>query len=239
MNDNLMPTENPGGGMPASMTGEDDSLGIPGVGSVGGAVGTAPGLGKSQSKVSGQVLIAGAVLLLAGGAIYGMRFVGLNAAFGGENIKIDYNTDGSIAAAKRFTQVMSELDASMSAVQIADDNLSATPFSRPVEDEPPVAAYEVPESEDDLDRLARLAAERRLAAMNERQQLIQGELMRLNVQGVIGGRVPAARINGQPVRVGNTLGIFQVVEISGQSVYVEVDGQRYELQIGLEPRAVE
>lgn len=239
MTDNLMPTDEPTGGMPASMTGEDDSLGMPGLGSpLGAPIPGATG-GESKSKVSGQIILAAGVLLLAGGAIYGMRFVGLNAAFGGENIKIDYDAENSLESAKRFDSVMAELEASMSAVQIAEGNLAAEPFNRPAEEAPEPGVFEEPDSVDDLDRLARLAAERRMQEMSERAQLVQGELMRLNVQGVIGGRVPAARINGQPVRVGNTIGVFEVVEIAGQSVFVEADGQRYELRIGLEPRIVE
>ncbi|MFK7884433.1 MAG: hypothetical protein AB8F26_09670 [Phycisphaerales bacterium] len=238
MTDNLMPTDSTSGGLPNAMNAEDDSLGLPGVGSPLGTS-VAGSTGESAKKVSGQVVLAGAVLLLAAGAIYGMRFVGLNAAFGGENIKIDYTAEQGLESAKRFESVMAELEASMSAVQLAEGQLAAEPFSRPVEDAPEPGVYEEPNSMDDLDRLARLAAERRMQEMSERAQLVQGELMRLNVQGVIGGRVPAARINGQPVRVGNMLGVFEVVDISGQSVFVEADGQRYELRIGLEPRVVE
>jgi len=233
MSDSLMPT-NDEGGLPANLTGESDALGMPGIPA---APIAAP---QSKSKVSGQVVLAGVVFALAGSAIYGMRFMGVNAAFGGESIKIDYTAEKGLESAKRFERVMAELDASMSAVQVADGgSLGAASFLRPVEDEPDTGAYSEPTGIDDLDRLARLAAERRQLELEERTQLIQGELGRLNVQGIIGGRVPAARINGQPVRVGQSLGVFEVVEISGKGVIVEADGARFELRIGLPPRAVE
>ncbi len=233
MTDNLMPTENEGG-LPANLTGESDDLGMPGIPAAPVA------MPQSKSKVSGQVVLAGVVLLLAGGAIYGMRFLGLNAAFGGEDIKVDYTAEKGEESAKRFERVMAELDASMSAVQVADGgSLGSASFNRPVEDEPEPGAYQEPTDLNDLDRLARLAEERRQQAAEERLELIRGELSRLNVQGIIGGRIPAARINGQPVRVGQQLGVFEVVEISGKGVIVEADGSRYELRIGLPPRAVE
>ncbi|MEM9372214.1 MAG: hypothetical protein AAGA55_01095 [Planctomycetota bacterium] len=233
MTGNLMPTENEGG-LPANLTGESDDLGMPGIPA---APAAAP---QSKSKVSGQVVLAGVVLLLAGGAIYGMRFMGLNAAFGGDDIKVDYTAEKGEETARRFERVMAELDASMSAVQVAEGgSLGSASFNRPVEEEPDAGAYQEPADLNDLDRLARLAEERRLQAARDRMELIQGELSRLNVQGIIGGRVPAARINGQPVRVGQQLGVFEVVEISGKGVIVRADGIDYELRIGLPPRAAE
>jgi hypothetical protein len=233
MSDKLMPTMHDGG-LPANLTGESDDMGIPGIPS---APIVAP---QSKSKVSGQVVLAGAVLLLAGGAIYGMRFVGLNAAFGGDDIKVDYTAEKGLESAKRFERVMAELDASMSAVQIAEGGLlGSSSFSRPVEEVAEPGVYNEPTDLDDLDRLARMAAERRQREIEERMQLIQGELSRLNVQGIIGGRIPAARINGQPVSVGQQLGVFEVVEITGKGVIVQADGDQYELRIGMPPRAVE
>lgn len=235
MNDKLMPTDQGGGsGLPGGLMDGPDGLGP--LGSQTPASFTS---GSSGSKVSGQVLLAAGVLAIAGGAIYGMRFVGLNAAFGGESIKIDYTGDKSIESAKRFDRVMSELDASMTAVQVLDTRtLSSAPFTRPAEDEPEVANNE-PSSLDDLSRLARLAAEQQRKEAEARAQALAGELARLNVQGIVGGRVPAARINGQPVRVGQQLGSFTVTDIAGQSVFVEADGVRYELGIGAEPRRLD
>lgn len=239
-----MPTEHGVDGLPPSLAAEGESLGLPGMPGVpGGATGSfSPGgsSGGGQSKVSGQVLLAAAVLALAGGAIYGMRFYGLNAGKSGKEVKIDYTSQmGTPEAAKRFKTVMSELDASMNAVQLAStEDLPEAPFLRPKTAKPEPTAFTAPETEDDLDRLARMAAEQRRREQEERMALVQGELARLQVQGIIGGRVPAARINGQPVRVGQTLGVFTVSDISGQSVFVTADGNTYELQIGMPPRLV-
>lgn len=242
MTDKLMPTEREDR-LPAGFGEPEGGLGIPGLGgsSLGGGAGSFAGTGTGPgSKVSGQVVLAAVVLALAGGAIYGMRFIGLNAAFGGEEVKVDYTSSNSLPeTAKRFTKVMNELDASMAAMQVPNsDAIPAAPFSRPkaAVEEPVVFAE--PENLDDLDRMARMAAEQRRLEREERMALIQNELMRLQVQSVLGGRVPAARINGQPVTVGKMLGVFQVVEISDGAVYVEADGNRYELRIGMEPKLV-
>ena len=83
MTDKLMPTEHDNAGFPAGFGTDAADLAGP------GPAGLAPP--ASSSRLSGQVVLAAAVLALAGGAIYGMRFYGLNAAFGGEDIKIDYS----------------------------------------------------------------------------------------------------------------------------------------------------
>ena len=91
----------------------------------------------------------------------------------------------------------------------------------------------------DLERLARLAAEQRRLEQEERTAMLQGEVARYIVQSVIGGRVPVARINGQPVTVGKMLGSFEVVEISGQSVYIRADDLVYELPMGMPARRID
>lgn len=242
MTDKLMPTETDG----LSMNLHDDGSaltglpGMPGPGQTGGV--GAPIGGKTPGKFSGQVVIAGVVLVLAAGAIYGMRFVGLNAGFGAESVKIDYTAQsGTPEMNLRFESVMGQLDASMSAVQMADAAaLPAAPFTRPQTDEPTdLTVFEEPNSMSDLDRLARMAEEERIARMEARAGLLKNELARLQVQGIIGGRVPVARVNGQPVSIGAMLGPFRVTHIERQSVFIEADGTTYELQIGLPPRVVE
>ncbi len=237
MTDKLMPPDHDQSGLPAGFGGESDGLGMPGASGFGTP---GPGSASTGSKFSGQVILAAAVLALAGGAIYGMRFYGLNAAFGGEDIKIDYTAEAGLEATKRFDKVMTELDASMTAVQVVDNStIASDPFTRPKAEEPSAMVYEEPDSMDDLDRLARLAAERRAQEMAERNAMIQSELARLHVQSIVGGRVPAARISGQPVRVGQSIGVFTIVDIAGQTVTVEADGMRFELGIGVEPKQID
>lgn len=243
MTDKLMPTDHDGDRLPSGFAGESDAgLGLAGLGGLTGAGPTgrfAPA--PEKSRVSGQIILAAVVLVLAGGAIYGMRFVGLNAGFGDEGVKIDYTSQtGTPEAARRFDRVMTELDSSLGAVQIANtDEIPQTPFSRPETAESGPIVFEEPNDMDDLDRLARMAAEQQRLEQEERMALIQGELARMEVQSIIGGRVPAARVSGQTITIGQTIGIFRVLDIAGGSVFIESDGHKYELRIGLPPRHVE
>lgn len=239
MSDKLIPTETDQLGAGLS---PDESAGIPGLAGFGSQPAAAAPGSKGGSKVSGQVVIAGVVLVLAAGAIYGMRFVGLNAGFGGNDVKIDYTSQSATPdSQKRFGRVMSELDDSMTAVQLPGDTpLPPAPFTRQVQADPEESPLlETPTSMNDLERLARLAAEQRRLEQEERAAMLESEVARLIVQSIIGGRVPAARINGQPVTVGKMLGSFQVIEIGGQSVFVRCDDLVYELPIGLPARRID
>ncbi len=238
MTDKLMPSD--GDRLPAGIPGLDDPTGIPSL-SVGPS---APGLTPhSESKVSGQVVLAGVVLILAAGAIYGMRFVGLNTGFGGEDVKIDYTSQaGSPDAARRFGRVMTELDGSLNAVQFAqEDQLPPTPFTRPSSAAPTETfVFEQPSNEDELLRMQRMAEEQLRLQREQRAELLNNELARLTVQSVMArGRMPVARINGQPVTIGKFIGSFEVVDIANQSVFIAADGITWELPIGMPPRRLD
>lgn len=235
MTDKLIPSE--GDQLARGFADSDDPTGIPSL-NLQENPGAAP---RGDSKFSVQIVIAGLVLVAAAGAIYGMRSIGLNAGFGQSEVKIDYTSqDGAPELARRYGRVMTELDASMSAVQLADSStLPPAPFTRPGAETEDAPVFEQPSTKDDLERLARLAEERRRQQMEERASLLKNELSRLHVQSIIGGRVPAARINGLPVSVGRTIGPFEVIEISGQSVFVAADEMVWELRIGLPARRID
>lgn len=238
MTDKLMPSE--GDRLPMGIPGLEDPTGIPSlsVGQQGGGL-----TSHSESKVSGQVVLAGLVLIIAAGAIYGMRFVGLNAGFGGEEVKLDYTSQaGSPESARRFGRVMTELDSSLNAVQFArDDEFPTAPFTRPSTAMPTQTfVFEEPSTEDDLIRMARMAEEQRRLQLQQRAELLKGELARLTVQSVMGGgRMPVARVNGQPVSIGKFIGSFEVVDIAQQSVFITADGMTWELPIGMPARLLD
>ncbi|MCC5824351.1 MAG: hypothetical protein LAT64_12115 [Phycisphaerales bacterium] len=235
MTDKLIPSE--GDHLARGFGETDDPTGIPSLSVNPAATPSA----KPESKVSGQVVLAGVVLVVAAGAIYGMRTVGLNVGFGDSEVKIDYTSQtGTPEMTRRFGRVMTELDASMSAVQLADARaLPAAPFTRQKADSGEAPIIEQPNTMDELERLARMAEERRRQLMEERAASLKNELARLHVQSIIGGRVPAARINGMPVTVGRVLGSFEVIEIGGQSVFVAADEMVWELRIGQPARRVD
>lgn len=237
MTDRLIPAEPDG--LPGALGPADDPTGIPSLAPH--APGQPAGHAGAKPKVSPQVVIAALVLVVAAGAIYAMRTVGLNAGFGDDQVKIDYASNASPDTARRFGRVMEELDASLRAVQVADTaGLPPAPFTRPeaAAAETPVV-FEAPETMDDLERLALLAEQRRLEEQQARSAHLESELARLYVQSIIVGVVPAARINGMPVTVGRTIGPFTVSEITREAVYVTADGLTWELVLGSPARLVE
>ena len=118
---------------------ETDSTGIP---SLKQAPVSAISSSASSSKINTQIVIAGLVLAIGAGAIYGMRHIGMQAGLDEQIVSIDYTADANNAEfSKRFTAVMGMLDKSSLAVQLTDDESFAdTPFSRVVEEE--VEEYE-------------------------------------------------------------------------------------------------
>ena len=212
---------------------ETDSTGIP---SLKQAPVSAISSSASDSKINAQVLIAGLVLVIGAGAIYGMRYIGMQAGLDEQVVSIDYTADANDADfAKRFTDVMQMLDKSSLAVQITDhESIGETPFSRAVAKEKD--DYEPIDTglSEEEQRAIRLERERE-EEMQRRHDMVIAEAMRLKLQGVIGGSRPAARVSGQAVRVGMKLGeFFTVLEITGRSVVVEADGMRFEIAMGEE-----
>ena len=236
MTDRLIPAEPDG--LPGALGPADDPTGIPSLAPH--APGQPAGHAGSRPKVSPQIVIAGLVLIVAAGAIYAMRTVGLNAGFGDDQVKIDYASNASPDTARRFGRVMEELDASLRAVQVADTaGMPPAPFTRPEAAVETPVVFEEPETMDDLERLALLAEQRRLEERQARSAHLESELARLYVQSIIVGVVPAARINGMPVTVGRTIGPFTVSEITREAVYVTADGLTWELLLGSPARLVE
>lgn len=212
---------------------ETDSTGIP---SLKQAPVSAISSSASSSKINTQIVIAGLVLAIGAGAIYGMRHIGMQAGLDEQIVSIDYTADANNAEfSKRFTAVMGMLDKSSLAVQLTDDESFAdTPFSRIVEEE--VEEYEpIDPGMSEEEQMAIRRQREMEQEVQRRQDMVISEALRFTLQGVIGGSRPAARVSGIPVRVGMDLGeFFTVAEITGRSVIIEADGMRFELVMGEE-----
>lgn len=189
----------------------------------------------SDSKVNTQIVIAACVLAIGGGAIYAMRYIGMQAGLNEQVVSIDYTSESnSPDFSRRFTSVMKTLDESTIAVQFTDhDSFAPTPFARPnsvVED---VIPMDPGMSEEERRALQQKLDHER--EVERRREMVIAEAMRFTLQGIIGGSRPAARVSGQPVRVGMPLGeFFTVTQITGRSMMIEGDGMRFELAMGQE-----
>jgi len=234
MNDLLMPQDNNDQNDSANkvflnLEVTDSTTGIPSLNQ-----GPASGLqGPSKSRIDTQMMIAGVVLLIGVGAVYGMRYLGMAAGLDEHAVSIDYTSQSTTPEVnKRYSEVMTALDDSTRVRQFSDEvDLPEHPFAR-----------EALGDGSDLPMDPGMSDEERLAMQRQREfenartaheNEIASELYSFQLQGVIGGKRPAARISGHAVRVGMELGShFTVVEITGRTVIIEADGSRYELAMG-------
>lgn len=206
----------------------------------------APQARSGPGMVSGGVIVAGLVIALGLGAIFGMRMVSKLVDTVQALAQVQFDPDQkSKEEDARMRKVMLELDRSSRPVQVVDP-LRRDPFARlntgddivsiPVDTEDPEA---VARAREEAERRAREAARRR--ALDEMTRAVESEIAELKVQGLIGGRVPVARINGEAVRVGDRVGEHFVVEsIDGRQVVVfaaSID-RRWRLRIGLAPEEI-
>ena len=212
---------------------ETDSTGIP---SLKQAPMSAISSSAPESKVNAQLVIAACVIAIGGGAIYGMRYIGMKAGLDESIVSIDYASETSnIEFTKRFNKAMKSLDESKLSVQLNDQTAFAeNPFKRP-SSMPQEVEIPIDPGMSEAERLA-LQKQRQLERDRiERKEMVISDAMRYKLQGIIGGTNPAARISGQAVRKGMKLGdLFMVEEITGRSVIIEADGMRFELAIGQE-----
>jgi len=190
---------------------------------------------STTSKFNTQMVIAMCVLTIGGGAIYTMRYIGMQAGLDEKMVSIDYTSETNSADfSNRFSSVMKTLDASSITVQLESrESFAEAPFARPSS-----GPQETVQMDPGLSEAERIALQKKRDAERERERrknLVIGEAMRFNLQGIIGGSRPAARISGQAVRAGMKLGeYFTVTKITGRSVVIEGDGMRFELALGQE-----
>lgn len=198
--------------------------------------------GKGSRGVGGHAVVALALLVMSVGAIYAMRKAGMISNIAGDALAVKYEPSAINAEFEaRFGRAMDDLARSGRPLQVPADELMMQPFE--YQDRLSIARA-VPA--DPNDRMAQLRAQQAAQQRAEEERRRQADLAKritqnvakLEVQGMVGGRVPIATISGQLVRVGDRLGegeMFEVLEITGRSVIVGADGRRFRLMIGQAP----
>lgn len=192
------------------------------------------GATRAKSQLGSQIAFAAMIVVLAGGAITGMRHLGTSGGLAGESIKIKYQPGkGEGMDSDKFSVVMTELETSGRPVQYAGEPLDEAPFTMkaPGDDlDGPVSG------QDDATRRALMQAEREKKereALKAARRAIEDEFESFRLMSVIGGRRPVARIGNSIVRPGAKLGEhFSVTEILARSVkLVASDGSEWELEL--------
>lgn len=176
------------------------------------------------------------VLVVAGAAlgIVGMRFVGLGAASVLAAITVDY-TRSDIQSVEVPEELLEDLDRSRRAVQVPADLIDREPFA--LQSASAVEATTVDPGvlmERERERQAALARR----AAEQREADIDAAIKGLELQSVVGGSRPLARINGTVVQAGSTVQTsaseiaFRVESIQGRVVTLALEHRRWTLELG-------
>ena len=164
------------------------------------------------------------VVAVAGGGLYAMRKMGLGSKLQFTSVQIDYQLGGDILDGK-VQDLLADL---------RDNEIEQVPLSQVQKNPFQLIGNEL--SVADVHRRnpneSAEEAERR-RNIEERQRMIIRAYADLNLNSILLGRVPVARISGQTVRIGDVVeGLFQVKTISAMAVDLEVDGKLYTLSLG-------
>lgn len=181
-------------------------------------------LPEKKRRIPDSAMLMLMVIVVAGGGLFMMRKMGLGSRIQFTNVKIDYPLEG-IAMTGNEHDLLEDLR-NKTVEQVPLNQVQKNPFQlisegRTVMDYPVATGGESAEE-------ARLRRE-----VEDRQKLIVRTYTNLDLNSVLLGNVPVARISGKTVRVGDWVeGLFRVREISARAVNLEVDGKLYTLSLG-------
>lgn len=166
-----------------------------------------------------QTIILVVVVAASAGMLYAMRRHGMGAGFTFQTVKIDYEWDHlSPVNQAQQQRVLDDLARSGQPIKVTVAQLPKNPFVLDLS-----VAVPVMDPGHVVDPNAEAA---RLAEINRkiREREIQNALATVQLQSVMDGRVPIARVNGRFVRVGDTVAdVFTVRAIHGRTVELAVD----------------
>jgi hypothetical protein len=210
-------------GDPANDPPEHDSAAAVAIELLGGST-IDQALPEKKRRIPDSAMLLLMVIVVAGGGLFAMRQMGLGSQIQFTNVKIDYPLEG-IAMGSDEHDLLEDLR-NKTVEQVPLNQVQKNPFqllsdAHTVTDFPIAIAGESAEE----------AGRRREA--EERQRLIVRTYTNLDLNSVLLGSVPVARISGKTVRVGDWVeGLFRVREISARAVNLEVDGKLYTLSLG-------
>ncbi len=186
-----------------------------------------PALGGSVSSPASNhsgILIVALVLVVAGAALFFMRKLGLGGNFKWTTVKIDYPVGAEQQLNDRHVRVMEDLQGSDEVVQVALKDLQRNPFVLNDKKEDPID-LDIPDNISP-EELARRQLER-----TRKEERMKFSALELNA--ILGGMQPIARVSGRAYRVGDIIvDTFIVREIHGRSVVLEADAGMYTLEMG-------
>ncbi len=179
-----------------------------------------------------RVVVASLVLVGAAAGIFAMRAIGMGPGTALASLVLDFKP-GASAGTEVSPRLLADLERSKRAVQVPAEVIDKDPFRLRTEAGAPVVTDD-PEAlaRAEAARQAKLEEERRLER-ERRQRELQTAFGRFELQGIMGGTMPIARISGKLVRVGDTLeGGFKVTLIEGRRVVLVAEDTEFVLEFG-------
>jgi hypothetical protein len=171
-----------------------------------------------KKKIPAQLIFLVVLLVIAGGALYAMRRMGMGPVGATAEVPLDYDYSKKIVGSEH-KKAIEELNANHIASQVPSDDVQKNPFKMAEALKPGETVVETHSNTGPDPSVARA-------------ELIRSTLASLRVHGILDGAIPVARINDQTVRVGDTLaGVFLVTAIQGRSIELTADEKTYTLAL--------
>jgi hypothetical protein len=190
------------------------------------AMGIGVDLAPRRPRISSTWLLLVGSVAIAGGVLWGMRWVGMKGGMTGKDVKFDATLLEAASRPKRdHSGVLDDLKSSRVSQQVPGDSVKKNPFR--IADS---MAGMFPVIEAPIDNRPDPALAAAAAKAVERQRAIHSALANLKIQTIMGGKSPVARVSGKLVRIGDlVVELFTVRAIHGRSIELEADGKLYEL----------
>ncbi len=180
---------------------------------------------KKKRPIPESVALLMLVIAVAAGGLFMMRKMGLGSQLQFASVEIDYPIDGVGKLDLNGTSILENLR-NNEIDQVPLSQVQKNPFQL-LGDSHTVADLPM-----DDPRMSSAEIEARRTAENRRRAII-GAYANLNLNSILLGSTPVARISGETVRIGDVVqDLFKVKAITARAVDLEVDGKMYTLSLG-------
>jgi hypothetical protein len=177
-------------------------------------------------RLSAQTVFIVVLLVATGGVLFGMRQLGFGPTISFADTKIDYTPPARTIDHKKLIE---QLTASQVESQVPPEQVQKNPFSMAESLPTNVVLAPTGDPEEDARRAASEANRRAIA---QRLGEIEAALASIEINSILGGSNPIARVNGETVRVGDTIAeIFTVQAIQTRSIDLVVDGKTFTISL--------
>jgi hypothetical protein len=172
-----------------------------------------------------QPVVLAIVVAVSGIALYAMRAFTLSSRFDFQAREVNYDGEASRAQSSMYARVMGDLARIEKPLSVDLTGVSRTPFRFVGDGE---LAPEVTTTMGQIDNPDLIAAKEK----RREKAVLTAKLGKLEVQSVMSGRRPLARINNETYQVGDVVSeTFTVTAIEGRSVTLRASDWQWQLSM--------